>query len=97
MFYKRDMNYLDITTKILIEKHLTVKLRISYHKLNIETGRYGKILRCDRIIMIVTVVIGPSGSTIQGVIVRVISKSDQCEFEVMSTITPWIVPWLRDK
>lgn len=40
---------LDITRKILIEKHLTVKLRISNLKLNIETGRYGKILRCDRI------------------------------------------------
>ena len=31
--------------KILIEKHLW----ISNHQLNIETGRYDKILRCDRI------------------------------------------------
>ena len=26
-----------------------MKLRISYHKLNIETGRYDKLSRCDRI------------------------------------------------
>ena len=43
-------------------------------------------------VLIVTVVIGPSGSTIRGVIVRVISKSDQCELEVTSTVTPGIVP-----
>ena len=40
--------YLDVTRKNPNRKTL-VKLRISNHKLNIETGRYNKISRCDRI------------------------------------------------
>ena len=40
--------YLDITRKKPNRKTL-VKLRLSNHKLNIETDRYDKILRCDRI------------------------------------------------
>ena len=40
--------YLDVTRKNANRKTL-VKLRISNHKLNIETGRYDKISRCDRI------------------------------------------------
>ena len=40
--------YLDVTRKNPNRKTL-VKLRISNHKLNIETGRYDKISRCDRI------------------------------------------------
>ena len=40
--------YLDVTRKNPNRKTL-MKLRISNHKLNIETGRYGKISRCDRI------------------------------------------------
>ena len=40
--------YLDVTRKNPNRKTL-VKLRISNHKLNIETGRYYKISRCDRI------------------------------------------------
>ena len=40
-------------TLMLLEKNLNrktlVKLRISNHKLNIETGRYDKISRCDGI------------------------------------------------
>ena len=40
--------YLDVTRKNRSRKTL-VKLRISNHKLNIETGRYNKISRCDRI------------------------------------------------
>ena len=45
-----DLYYLDVTRKNPNRKTL-VKLRISNHKLNIETGRYGnlKISRCDRI------------------------------------------------
>ena len=31
------------------DRKTLVKLRISNHKLNIETGRYDKISRCDRI------------------------------------------------
>ena len=38
---------------MLLEKNpnrkTLVKLRISNHELNIQTGRYDKILRCDRI------------------------------------------------
>ena len=41
-------NYLDVTRKNPNRKIL-VKLRISNHKLNIETGRHDKISRCDRI------------------------------------------------
>ena len=40
--------YLDVTRKNATSKAL-VKLTISNHKLNIETGRYDKISRCDRI------------------------------------------------
>ena len=40
--------YLDVTRKNPNRKTL-VKLRISNHKLNIETGRYDKISRFDRI------------------------------------------------
>ena len=40
--------YLDVTRKNPNRKTL-VKLRISNHRLNIETGRYDKISRCDRI------------------------------------------------
>ena len=40
--------YLDVTTKNRNRK-TPVKLRISNHKLYIETGRYDKISRCDRI------------------------------------------------
>ena len=40
--------YLDVTRKNPNRKTL-VKLRISNHKLNIETGMYNKISRCDRI------------------------------------------------
>ena len=40
--------YLDVTRKNPNRKTL-VKLRISNHQLNIETGRYDKISRCDRI------------------------------------------------
>jgi len=40
--------YLDVTTKNPNRKTL-VKLSISNHKHNIETGRYDKISRCDRI------------------------------------------------
>ena len=40
--------YLDVTRKNPNRKTL-VKLRISNHKLNIETGRYDKISRCHRI------------------------------------------------
>ena len=40
--------YLDVTRKNPNRKTL-VKLRISNHKLNIVTGRYDKISRCDRI------------------------------------------------
>ena len=40
--------YLDVTRKNPHRKTL-VKLTISCHKLNIETGRYDKISRCDRI------------------------------------------------
>ena len=40
--------YLDVTRKNPKRKTL-VKLRVSNHKLNIETGRYDKISRCDRI------------------------------------------------
>ena len=40
--------YLDVTRKNPNRKTL-VKLRISNHKLNIETGRYDKISRCNRI------------------------------------------------
>ena len=40
--------YLDVTRKNPNRKAL-VKLRISNHKLNIETGRYDKISGCDRI------------------------------------------------
>ena len=40
--------YLNVTRKNPNGKAL-VKLRISNHKLNIETGRYDKISRCDRI------------------------------------------------
>ena len=40
--------YLDVTRKNPNRKTL-VKLRISNHKLNIETGWYDKISRCDRI------------------------------------------------
>ena len=40
--------YLDVTRKNPNRKTF-VKLRISNHKLNIETGRYDKISRCHRI------------------------------------------------
>ena len=40
--------YLDVTRKNPNRKAL-VKLRLGNHKLNIETGRYDKITRCDRI------------------------------------------------
>ena len=40
--------YSDVTRKNPNRKTL-VKLRISNHKLNIQTGRYDKSLRCDRI------------------------------------------------
>ena len=40
--------YLDVTRKNPNRKTL-VKLRISNHKLNIETGRYDNISRCNRI------------------------------------------------
>ena len=40
--------YLDVTRKNPNRKTL-VKLRISNHELNIETRRYDKISRCDRI------------------------------------------------
>ena len=40
--------YLDVTRKNLNRKTL-VKLRISNHKLNIETGRYDNISRCNRV------------------------------------------------
>ena len=40
--------YLEVTRKNPNRKTL-VKLRISNHKLNIETGRYDKISKCDRI------------------------------------------------
>ena len=40
--------YLDVTRKNPNRKAL-VKLRIRNHKPNIETGRYDKISRCDRI------------------------------------------------
>ena len=40
--------YLDVTRKNPNRKTLT-RLRISNHKLNIETGRYDKISRCDRL------------------------------------------------
>ena len=43
--------YLDVTRKNPNRKTL-VKLRISNHKLNIETGRYDKISRCDRICLV---------------------------------------------
>ena len=42
------LNYLDVTRKNPNRKTL-VKLRISNHKLNIETGWYDRISRCDRI------------------------------------------------
>ena len=51
MFFKDSYTpsiYLDVTRKDPNRKML-VKLRLSDHKLNIETGRYDKISRCDRI------------------------------------------------
>ena len=41
--------YLDVTRKKPNYRKTLVKLRISNHKLNIETGRCNKISRCDRI------------------------------------------------
>ena len=49
--------YLDVTRKNLNRKTL-VKLRISNHKLNIETGRYDKISMCDRICPVCSLDIG---------------------------------------
>ena len=41
--------YLDVSTRKSQNRKTLVKLRISDHKLNIETGRYDKISRCNRI------------------------------------------------
>ena len=48
--------YLDVTRENP-NRNTLLKLTISNHKLNIETGRYDKILRCDRICMVCSLIL----------------------------------------